>query len=62
MWIVQLALRRPYTFIVSNIEHVESQTLAGLGVSKVFFPGTPLDEIVGWVEANVQPRPLSTGA
>ena len=37
-------------------------TLEQQGVSKVFFPGTPLDEIVGWVEANVQPRPLSIGA
>jgi methylmalonyl-CoA mutase, C-terminal domain len=30
--------------------------LEARGVAKVFFPGTPLDEIVGWVAAHVPPR------
>jgi methylmalonyl-CoA mutase C-terminal domain/subunit len=36
--------------------------LEAQGVTKVFFPGTPLDEIVDWVAGNVQPRPLAPGA
>jgi len=36
--------------------------LEAQGVTKVFFPGTRLDEIVEWVAGNVQPRPLSPGA
>ncbi|MEY4547656.1 MAG: hypothetical protein RL685_3851 [Pseudomonadota bacterium] len=30
--------------------------LLAQGVAKVFFPGTPLDEIVAWVAAHVVPR------
>lgn len=30
--------------------------LQAQGVAKVFFPGTPLDEIVAWVAAHVVPR------
>jgi len=33
--------------------------LEAQGVTKVFFPGTRLDEIVDWVTGNVQPRLLS---
>ncbi len=32
--------------------------LEAAGVRKVFKPGTPLGEIVEWVEANVKPRPV----
>ncbi len=31
--------------------------LEAAGISKVFTPGTPLDGIVRWVKAHVQPRP-----
>ncbi len=37
-------------------------TLHAQGVAKVFFPGTPLDEIVSWVAANVLPRQLPSAA
>ena len=30
--------------------------LEALGVRRIFQPGTPLDEIVGWVRENVRPR------
>jgi multidrug efflux pump subunit AcrB len=126
MWIVQLALRRPYTFVVlamvivlfgvleilrmptdiypeinipvvaaiwsynglppremegriatqferaatttvSGIEHIESQTLSGVSVIKVFLqPGTPMDGAVAQVAAVSQPilrsMPLGTTA
>jgi methylmalonyl-CoA mutase, C-terminal domain len=32
--------------------------LEALGVTKVFFPGARIDEIVDWVRANVKPRQL----
>lgn len=32
--------------------------LQAQGVAKVFFPGTPLDEIVSWVAAHVAPRKI----
>ncbi|HMR80249.1 MAG TPA: cobalamin B12-binding domain-containing protein [Polyangiaceae bacterium] len=32
--------------------------LEGAGVKKVFKPGTPLAEIVGWVGENVRPKAL----
>ena len=38
------------------------QVLEAQGVSKVFFPGTPLDVIVEWVTGNVHPRQLSPAA
>src|SRR5882724_6456898 len=124
MWIVELALRRPYTFVVlamlivlmgvaeilrtptdiypeinipvvaavwsynglppremegriatqferaatttvSGIEHIESQTLAGVSVIKVFLqPGTSMDGAVAQVAAVAQPilrsMPLGT--
>jgi multidrug efflux pump subunit AcrB len=39
MWNVKLALRRPYPFIVGAllVEHIESQSVAGVTVIKVFF-------------------------
>src|SRR3984885_6553970 len=61
MWIVALALRRPYTFVVMaivlllltplvvlrmpvdvlpDIKHIESQSLNGIGVIKIFFQPT----------------------
>ncbi|MBL8600595.1 MAG: cobalamin B12-binding domain-containing protein [Myxococcales bacterium] len=30
--------------------------LEGAGVAKVFTPGTPLGDIVTWVDANIKPR------
>lgn len=30
--------------------------LEALGVRRIFQPGTPLDDIVGWVRDNVRPR------
>ena len=33
--------------------------LAAAGVKKVFKPGTPLGEIVDWVDQNVKPRALA---
>ncbi len=30
--------------------------LKQLGVKEIFLPGTPLDEIIGWVRDNVKPR------
>ncbi|HIC86036.1 MAG TPA: cobalamin B12-binding domain-containing protein [Desulfobacterales bacterium] len=30
--------------------------LKALGIKEIFGPGTPLDEIVEWVEKNVRPR------
>jgi len=44
--IVLIALKRPYTFAVlattvGNIEHIESESLYGRGIVKIFFqPGT----------------------
>ena len=32
------------------------EKLKGLGVKEVFTPGTPLDDIVKWVEHNITPR------
>jgi methylmalonyl-CoA mutase, C-terminal domain len=32
------------------------QKLKAAGVKEVFTPGTPLDQIVRWVEENVSPR------
>ena len=29
--------------------------LEGIGVKKVFLPGTPLEEVVKWTEENVKP-------
>jgi methylmalonyl-CoA mutase, C-terminal domain len=34
----------------------DAAELEARGVAKVFFPGTPLDEITGWVAANVPAR------
>lgn len=38
------------------IPEADVATLQAQGVAKVFFPGTPLDEIVSWVGAHVVPR------
>jgi len=32
--------------------------LKSLGVKSIFLPGTPLEEIVNWVETNIEPREL----
>ncbi|MGI9554082.1 MAG: cobalamin B12-binding domain-containing protein [Thermodesulfobacteriota bacterium] len=32
--------------------------LKDIGVKTVFLPGTPLEEIVGWINKNVQPREI----
>ena len=43
---------RAFTTTVNDIEHMESQTLAGMGVIKVFFhPGTPVDAAVAQMTA-----------
>lgn len=38
------------------IPDADVETLRAAGVAKLFFPGTPLDEIVSWVRDNVRPR------
>jgi multidrug efflux pump subunit AcrB len=46
---------RAFTTTVNDIEHIESQSLAGLGVIKVFFhPGTPVDAAVAQMTAISQ--------
>ena len=40
---------------------VPDEDIAGLkaaGVREVFTPGAPMDEIIGWVRSNIQPRAL----
>src|SRR5476651_2397638 len=74
MWIVRVALKRPYTFVVlallilmvgpltiartptvNDIEHIESQSLRGIAVIKVFFqPGAKVDLAVAQVTASAQ--------
>jgi len=47
---------RATTTTVSNIEHIESQTLAGVSVVKIFFqPGTSVDAAVAQVGAAASP-------
>ena len=41
------------------IPEEDIERLEGAGVHKVFQPGTPLSDIVGWVEQNVRPRGFS---
>ena len=41
------------------IPEADVAELQAQGVAKVFFPGTPLDEIVGWVASHVAPRRLA---
>jgi methylmalonyl-CoA mutase, C-terminal domain len=38
------------------IPDADVETLHAAGVAKLFFPGTPLSEIVDWVRGNVKPR------
>lgn len=46
---------RSFTTTVNDIEHIESQSLAGMGVIKVFFhPGTPVDAAVAQMTAISQ--------
>ena len=46
---------RGFTTTVNDIEHIESQTLAGMGVIKIFFhPGTPVDAAVAQMTAISQ--------
>jgi multidrug efflux pump subunit AcrB len=46
---------RALTTTVNDIEHIESQSLAGLGVIKVFFhPGTPVEAAVAQMTAISQ--------
>ena len=46
---------RSFTTTVNDIEHIESQTLAGMGVIKVFFhPGTPVEAAVAQMTAISQ--------
>ena len=46
---------RSLTTTVSDIEHIESQSLAGIGVIKVFFhPGTPVEAAVAQMTAISQ--------
>src|SRR5260370_29280100 len=44
------------TTAVANVEHLESQCLPGLGVSKVYFqPGTQISQAVAQITAVMQP-------
>jgi methylmalonyl-CoA mutase C-terminal domain/subunit len=38
------------------IPDADAELLRAAGVAKVFFPGTPLADIVTWVRDNVRPR------
>jgi methylmalonyl-CoA mutase C-terminal domain/subunit len=38
------------------IPDADVETLHSAGVAKLFFPGTPLSDIVSWVRSNVRPR------
>lgn len=52
---ITTASERSFTTTVNDIEHIESQTLTGLGVIKVFFhPGTPADAAVAQMTAISQ--------
>jgi multidrug efflux pump subunit AcrB len=64
MWLVKLALRRPYTFVVSeytissavdNLKNIESQMLSGVSVIRVFFqPNVRIDSAIAQVTAVSQ--------
>jgi CzcA family heavy metal efflux pump len=46
---------RTYTTTVGNIEHIESQSLPGVGVIRVFFqPGTPISQAVAQLSTASQ--------
>jgi CzcA family heavy metal efflux pump len=52
---ITMQSERSFTTTVNDIEHIESQSLAGLGVIKVFFhPGTPVDAAVAQMTAISQ--------
>lgn len=52
---ITLPSERSFTTTVNDIEHIESQTLAGIGVIKVFFhPGTAVDAAVAQMTAISQ--------
>jgi multidrug efflux pump subunit AcrB len=52
---ITTASERSFTTTVNDIEHIESQTLNGLGVIKVFFhPGTPVEAAVAQMTAISQ--------
>jgi methylmalonyl-CoA mutase C-terminal domain/subunit len=38
------------------IPDVDVENLKKVGVSAVFQPGTPMDEIIGFIRSNVKPR------
>jgi methylmalonyl-CoA mutase C-terminal domain/subunit len=38
------------------VPDVDLEALAQAGVSRIFQPGTPLDEVVSWVREHVRPR------
>src|SRR6266567_843349 len=73
MWIVRLALRRPYTFVilallitvlgvvsiatmtVNGIEHIESVSLRGVAVTRLYFhPNVPIEAAIAQVNAQAQ--------
>src|SRR5665213_2892443 len=78
MWLVRMALKRPYTFVVmsmlivilgvvtisrmptdifpdNDIEHIESQSLSGVSVIKIFFqPGAKIEAATAQVTAISQ--------
>jgi multidrug efflux pump subunit AcrB len=52
---VTVLSERGFTTTVSDIEHIESQSLTGMGVIKVFFhPGTPVEAAVAQMTAISQ--------
>jgi multidrug efflux pump subunit AcrB len=52
---VTMPSERAFTTTVNDIEHIESQSLTGLGVIKVFFhPGTPVEAAVAQMTAISQ--------
>jgi len=52
---ITTASERSFTTTVNDIEHIESQSLTGLGIIKVFFhPGTPVEAAVAQMTAISQ--------
>ena len=49
----------PYSQHVPQFnKEVLDKELKKAGIKELFTPGTPLDEVVKWVEENVKPRDL----
>jgi methylmalonyl-CoA mutase C-terminal domain/subunit len=55
----QLAARDATDIVVFGggvIPEADFQALLDAGLATIFTPGTPLDQITAWVEANIEPK------